>query len=73
MSDVPRILAFAGSLRSGPYNRKILAVAADGARAAGADVTRIDGNVVDWGRRKAFMELGGALAHATRALMPTRS
>ena len=42
MSDVPRILAFAGSLRSGSYNGKILAVAADGARAAGADVTRID-------------------------------
>lgn len=42
MSDVPRILAFAGSLRSGSYNRKILLVAADGARAAGADVTRID-------------------------------
>jgi NAD(P)H-dependent FMN reductase len=42
MSDVPRILAFAGSLRSGSYNKKILLVAADGARAAGADVTRID-------------------------------
>ena len=42
MSDVPRILAFAGSLRTGSYNKKILAVAADGARAAGADVTGID-------------------------------
>lgn len=42
MSDAPRILAFAGSLRTGSFNRKILAVAADGARAAGADVTRID-------------------------------
>lgn len=42
MSDAPRILAFAGSLRTGSYNRKILAAAADGARAAGADVTRID-------------------------------
>jgi NAD(P)H-dependent FMN reductase len=42
MSDAPRILAFAGSLRTGSYNRKILAVAADGARAAGADVTRVD-------------------------------
>ncbi len=196
MTDVPRILAFAGSLRTGSYNSKILAVAADGARAAGADVSRIDlrdfplppydgdleaaeglpanalklkdlfraadglliaspeynsaisgtlknvldwvsrtapgekplegfkgkvaalcsaspgalggirglasvrlilgnmsvvvlpdqvavpkaneafddeGNVVDAGRRKALMELGGALAHATRALMPARS
>lgn len=42
MSDAPRILAFAGSLRTGSYNRKILALAADGARAAGADVTRVD-------------------------------
>lgn len=42
MSDAPRILALAGSLRSGSFNRRILAVAADGARAAGADVTRID-------------------------------
>ncbi len=42
MSDAPRILALAGSLRAGSYNRRVLAVAADGARAAGADVTRID-------------------------------
>ncbi len=32
-----------------------------------------EGNVVDPGRRKALMELGGTLAHATRALMPARS
>jgi NAD(P)H-dependent FMN reductase len=42
MSDAPRILALAGSLRTGSYNKKILSAAADGARAAGADVTRID-------------------------------
>lgn len=42
MSDAPRILALAGSLRSGSFNRRILAVAADGARASGADVTGID-------------------------------
>ena len=42
MSDAPRILAFAGSLRAGSYNRKILALAAHGARSAGADVTRVD-------------------------------
>jgi len=42
MSEAPRILALAGSLRSGSFNRKILLVAADGARAAGADVTRIE-------------------------------
>lgn len=38
----PRILAFAGSLRSGSLNRKLLAVAVDGARHAGAEVTSID-------------------------------
>lgn len=42
MSAPPRILALAGSLRSGSYNKLILCVAADGARAAGADVTRVD-------------------------------
>ena len=42
MSDAPRILALAGSLRAGSYNRRVLAVATDGARAAGADVTGID-------------------------------
>lgn len=42
MSDAPRILALAGSLRAGSYNRRVLAVAADGARTAGADVTGID-------------------------------
>ena len=42
MSEAPRVLALAGSLRRGSFNKLILAVAADGARAAGADVTRID-------------------------------
>jgi chromate reductase, NAD(P)H dehydrogenase (quinone) len=37
----PRILAFGGSLRSGSFNHKLAAVAAAGARDAGAEVTLI--------------------------------
>lgn len=37
----PRILAFSGSLRADSYNHKLVSVAADGARAAGAEVTLI--------------------------------
>ena len=41
MSNV-RILAFAGSLRSDSFNKKLIRIAAAGARAAGAQVTEID-------------------------------
>ena len=41
MSNV-RIVAFAGSLRSGSFNKKLIRIAAAGARAAGAEVTEID-------------------------------
>jgi chromate reductase len=37
-----KILAFAGSLRSGSFNRKLVRIAAEGARAAGAEVSEID-------------------------------
>ena len=37
----PRILAFGGSLRRDSFNQKLAAVAAAGARAAGAEVTLI--------------------------------
>jgi len=37
----PRILAFGGSLRSDSFNQKLAAVAAAGARTAGAEVTLI--------------------------------
>ena len=37
-----RILAFAGSTRTESYNQKLVRVAADGARAAGAEVTLLD-------------------------------
>lgn len=38
----PRLLAFAGSLRNGSYNRRLIPVLAEGARAAGAEVTLIE-------------------------------
>ena len=37
-----KILAFAGSLRTGSYNKKLVKIAAAGARAAGAEVTEVD-------------------------------
>ena len=42
MSTTPRILAFSGSARNGSLNRKLLAVAVEAARAAGAEVTLLD-------------------------------
>jgi NAD(P)H-dependent FMN reductase len=41
MSTTPRILAFGGSFRRDSFNQKLAALAADGARAAGAEVTVI--------------------------------
>lgn len=38
----PRILAFAGSARGGSVNRKLVRIAAEGARAAGAEVTLLE-------------------------------
>lgn len=38
----PKILAFAGSLRRDSFNKKLVKIAADGAREAGAEVTVID-------------------------------
>jgi len=42
MADAPRILAFAGSTRTDSYNKKLVKIAAAGARAAGAEVTYLD-------------------------------
>lgn len=39
---MPRILAFAGSARRESFNKKLVAIAAERARAAGAEVTLID-------------------------------
>ena len=38
----PSILAFAGSTRSGSWNKKLIAVGAESARGAGAQITLID-------------------------------
>ena len=42
MSEKPRVLALAGSTRTGSYNKRLARIAAGGAEAAGADVTLID-------------------------------
>lgn len=42
MNTTPRILAFGGSLRRDSFNQKIAAIAAEGAREAGAEVTVIE-------------------------------
>ena len=39
---MPKILAFAGSLREHSYNKRVLNIAVEGAREAGAEVTLID-------------------------------
>jgi len=38
----PKILAFAGSARTDSFNKKMVKIAAEGARAAGAEVTFLD-------------------------------
>lgn len=42
MADQPRILAFAGSTRAESFNKKMVRIAAEGARATGVKVTLVD-------------------------------
>jgi NAD(P)H-dependent FMN reductase len=42
MGTAPRILALAGSTRTDSFNKRLIKIAAAGARAAGAEVTLID-------------------------------
>lgn len=42
LMSTPKILAFAGSTRTGSFNKQLVRIAADAARAAGAEVTLID-------------------------------
>lgn len=42
MPAIPRILAFAGSLRAESYNKRLAKIAAEAARQAGAEVTLVD-------------------------------
>lgn len=42
MATTPKILAFAGSAREASFNKKIVQIAANGAKNAGAQVTYID-------------------------------
>lgn len=42
MSTPARLLAFSGSIRKASFNRKLIAIAAAAARAAGAEVTELD-------------------------------
>lgn len=42
MAYVPKILAFAGSTRADSFNKKLVKIAAKGARDAGAEVTHLD-------------------------------
>lgn len=42
MSNSPKILAFAGSAREGSFNKKLVRIAVEGARTAGAEVTYLD-------------------------------
>ncbi len=57
---MPKIIAVAGSYRENSYNERVLAIAADGAREAGADVTVVDLRDYPMPVYDADMQHGGA-------------
>lgn len=64
---MPKIIAIAGSYRENSYNKRVLAIAADGAREAGAEVTVIDLRDYPMPVYDADMQDGGAFdEHAFR-------
>lgn len=68
MPNVPRILALAGSTRSESLNKKLVRIAAEAARAAGAEVTVIDLRDYPMPLYDADLESAEGLPEATRKL-----
>jgi NAD(P)H-dependent FMN reductase len=68
MSNTPKILAFAGSTREASWNKRLVKVAAEGARSAGAEVTVIDLRDFPMPLYDGDIEAGEGLPEAARRL-----
>jgi NAD(P)H-dependent FMN reductase len=62
----PKVLAFAGSLRTDSFNKKLVKLAANGARAAGAEVTLLDLRELDLPLFDGDLEAKGMPAGVTK-------
>ena len=69
---VPKILAFAGSLRAESFNRKLLALAANAARLAGAAVQEIDLRDLELPIFKQDLEVACGLPESAKRLKALR-